>query len=186
MDIGKLDQGDRMSALGAIALFFIMLLFPWFGVDLPAGMREFTEGLGGDLSLNAFDAFEGIDLILLLTVIVAAGLAFAKATGRKVKLPVSASALTAGLGILSVVLILYSILDPPGPGMAALGRKMGVYLGLLAAGAIAYGGWISMKAEGTTFGGEAERIQDRFDSPDEGAAGGGGSDEGGGEGGKPA
>lgn len=177
MDFGKLGQGDRMAAIGAIALLLIMFLFPWFGIDF---------GLAG-MSANAFESFEAIDLILLLTVVVVAGLAYAKATDRKIKLPVAASTLTAGLGILSAVLILYRILDPPGAGLAVLERKIGIYLGLLAAGAIAYGGWVSMKAEGATFAAAAESIQDRFEGPDEGTGGGGsGGGEGGGEGGTPA
>lgn len=170
MDLSKLQRGERMAAFAAIALFLFMILFPWFGVDIPAEARAFAQLAGGDLSFNAFEAFEVIDLVLFVTVLVAVGLAFATATGRKIRLPVAASALTAGLGILSAFLVLYRILDPPGPGGGmGIGRKVGVFLGLIAAAGVAYGGWISMKSEGVSFAEEVDRIQDRFAPEDEDA-----------------
>ena len=45
--------------------------------------------------------------------------------------------------------------------------QFGVFLGLIAAAAIAYGGWRSMQEEGTTFGQQADRLQDRMGSDDE-------------------
>ena len=73
--------------------------------------------------------------------------------------PVAISAITAGLGILSVVLILFRIISPPDFGVGDfgdiagvdVGRKIGVFLGLIAAGGIAYGGWTAMQEEGTSF-----------------------------------
>ena len=39
--------------------------------------------------------------------------------------------------------------------------EFGVFLGLIAAAGIAYGGWASMQEEGTSFGAQAENLQDR-------------------------
>jgi hypothetical protein len=75
-----------------------------------------------------------------------------------VSLPVAASALTAALGIIATLLILYRIIDTP----YDLGRDFWVWVGLIAAAGIAYGGWASMQEEGTTFGGQADRLQERF------------------------
>lgn len=168
MDLGKLHRGERMAAISGIALLLIMLAFSWFAVDIPAEARAFAEMAGQDFSFNAFEAFEVIDLVLLVTIIVAVGLAWAGAAGKSVRLPVSPSALTAGLGILSTFLIFYRILDPPGAATVDIARRIGVFLGLLAAAGIAYGGWISMKATGVTFAAEADRIQDRFETRETG------------------
>ena len=52
--------------------------------------------------------------------------------------------------------------------MRSVDREFGVFLGLIAAAAIAYGGWRSMQEEGTTFGGEADRLGDQVgDGSDE-------------------
>ena len=87
-----------------------------------------------------------------MTVIVAVGLAVAASDGPDVALPVAASAITAGLGILSTVLVAYRLLDPP---VRTSSRKFGVFLGLIAAAGIAYGGWLAMQEEGTSFGDQA-------------------------------
>ena len=71
--------------------------------------------------------------------------------------PVAVSALAAGLGILAVVLILFRIISPPDFGAPDsgvdldVGRGIGVFLGLIAAGGVAYGGWVAMQEEGTSF-----------------------------------
>jgi hypothetical protein len=160
MDTSRLRTGELIAGVSAVALFIIMFL-PWFGFDVGGG--EAIEDLGiavpeVSADFNAWESFDFIDLVLLLTVIVAVGLAVATAMAQTVSLPVAASALTAGLGILSTLLVLYRILDPPGD---ELDRKFWLFLGLIAVAGIAYGGWRSMQEEGTTFGGQADRLQDR-------------------------
>ncbi|MGH2953638.1 MAG: hypothetical protein ACRDK9_06400 [Solirubrobacterales bacterium] len=159
MDTSKLRTGELIAGVAAVALFIIMFL-PWFGFDVGGG--DVAEDLGiatAEVSadFNAWESFDFIDLVLLLTVIVAVGLAVATALSQTVSLPVAASALTAGLGILSTLLILYRIIDPPGD----TDREFWVFVGLVAAAAIAYGGWRSMQEEGTSFGAQADRLQDR-------------------------
>jgi hypothetical protein len=164
MDADRLRTGELIAGISGIALLILMFL-PWFGVDLGGG--EIAEDLGiavpeTSVDFNAWEAFDFIDLVLLVTIVVAVGLAVATMASRTVALPVAASALTAGLGILSTLLILYRIIDPP----SELGREFWVFLGLIAAAGIAYGGWHAMQEEGTTFGGEADRVGDRVGGSD--------------------
>jgi hypothetical protein len=69
------------------------------------------------------------------------------------------------------VLIVISIISPPDFGVELEGtgidqtRKIGVWLGLIAAIGVAYGGWRAMQEEGTSFGGQV----DRSSGPDAGA-----------------
>ncbi|MGH2951927.1 MAG: hypothetical protein ACRDKX_07790 [Solirubrobacterales bacterium] len=163
MDTSRLRTGELIAGVAAVALFIIMFL-PWFGFDVGGG--EVAEDLGiavpeVSADFNAWESFDFIDLVLLLTIIVAVGLAVATAMAQTVSLPVAASALTAGLGILSTILVLYRIINPPGEA----DREFWVFVGLIAAGAIAYGGWRSMQEEGTSFGAQADRLQDRTGGP---------------------
>ena len=173
MDVNRLRRGELIAGASGVVLFILMFL-NWFGIDRedaadfdPEDAEDLAEvaldqGLTAastSLELNAWESFSFIDLILAVTVIVAVGLAVATAVSRTVSLPVAASALTAGLGILSVLLILFRIIDTP----YGLDREFGVFLGLIAAAGVAYGGWLSMQEEGTTFAGEADRLGDRFD-----------------------
>jgi hypothetical protein len=74
-----------------------------------------------------------------------------------------------------VLIIIISIISPPDLGVDLSGtgidhtRKIGVWLGLIAAAGIAYGGWRAMQEEGTSFGGEADRFRG---APDEGTSAG--------------
>jgi hypothetical protein len=164
MDFTRLTQGEKIAGVSGIALLLIMFIFDWFG--LKADVAGFTaEG-----SRNAWGSYGFIDIVLFITVAAAVGLALISASQTEVGLPVAASAVVAGLGILSVVLIIISIISPPDFGVDLSGsgidhtRKIGVWLGLIAAIGVAYGGWRAMQEEGTSFGDQA----DRFRGPDEG------------------
>lgn len=161
MDANRLRTGELIAGVAGVVLLVVMFL-SWFGVgDIDTGVpgldvEGIAEASGLDTTANAWQAFGFIDIVLFVTVLVAVGLAVATAMARSVSLPVAASALTAGLGILSTLLVLYRVIDPPEDA----GREFGLFLGLIAAAAIAYGGWRSMQEEGTTFAGEADRLGD--------------------------
>lgn len=160
MDFSRVRTGEMIAGVSGIALF-IFMFFKWFGVDAPdVGL---PQGIGGVevASVTAWRAFDFIDVILLLAVIAAVGLMLLSAAQANVNLPVAASAVTAGLGILATLLVLYRIIDPP--ELAAgfdTTRKIGVFLGLIASAGIAVGGWLAMQEEGTSFGADADRVSD--------------------------
>jgi hypothetical protein len=144
-----------LAGVAGAALFIIMFL-KWFGLPEVAGVEieGFAEAAGADTSISAWQAFDFIDIVLFLAVIAGVGLMVLAAAQSNVNLPVAASAITAGLGILASLLVLYRIIDPPGE----LDRSYGVFLGLIASAGIAIGGWMAMQEEGTSFGGEADRL----------------------------
>jgi len=166
MDFTRLSQGERIAGLSGIALILIMFIFSWYGVDV--GGQSVP-----DSGANAWEAFSFIDIVLFVTVAAAIGLALISASQTEMGLPVAASAVVAGLGILSVILIFYRIIDTPGDVTAVsalleqevdVTRKIGVWLGLIAAVGVAYGGWrATQEEEATSFGDQA----DRFRGPDE-------------------
>lgn len=153
MDVDRLRTGEMIAGISGAALLVLMFL-PWFGIDFGDAAEDVANDLGivvpgvdTSVNLNAWESFEFIDLVLLVTAVVAIGTAVATATASTVALPVAASAITAGLGILSTLLIVYRLLDTPG----GTDRKIGVFLGLIAAAGVAWGGWSLMREEGTGF-----------------------------------
>src|SRR6476620_4137665 len=69
--------------------------------------------------------------------------------------PVPMSTIVTVLGVISVLLILFRIIDPP--TFASFGGvsvdatlSVGIFLGLIAAGGVAYGGYSTMREEGIT------------------------------------
>ncbi len=152
MDTSKLTTGEKIAGASGVALLLIMFIVDWFTVD--AGGFSF----GG----NAWDTLELIRFILFLAALAGIGLAVVSATQTQVNMPVALSALAAGLGGLAALLVLFRIISPPdgGAGDAIdVGRGIGVFLGLIAAAGVGYGGWRAMEEEGTSFGDQADRMQ---------------------------
>ncbi len=112
----------------------------------PEGAQDAVDDAS---NISAWDAFDVIKIVMLLTIIAAIALAAMTAMGSQVNMPVAMSAIVAGLGILTTLLVLYRLIDPPAEG---LDRSYGVFLGLIASAGIAYGGWRAMEEEGTSFG----------------------------------
>jgi hypothetical protein len=169
MDLTRLTQGEKIAGVSGIALILIMFLFKWFGLKASAG------GLSFEGSQNAWHAYGWlIVLVLLVTGLAAAGLAALKASDSDVGLPVAASAIVTGLGAISVLIIIISIISPPDLGVDVSGtgidhtRKIGVWLGLISAIGIAYGGWRAMQEEGTSYGGAPDRFRGAPDEPSAG------------------
>ena len=160
MELDRLSTGEKISAVSAV-LLFIFMFFDWFGAKVE-GVAGFTGSIeaGG----SAWDALDTIPLFLMLAIVVALAVAVIRLTDADVEPPVSMNAIVAALGGLAVLLILYRIVDPPGSGDALAGvgvditLKLGIFLGLLSAAGIAYGGYSAMREEGASFGGEADRL----------------------------
>jgi hypothetical protein len=172
MDLSKLRAGELIAAVGGIVLLIALLFLNWYGVG------GSVETPFGDFSVGAdFGAWDGqgflgtlANLVILAAGIAAVGLALLTATSRTVALPVAASALTAGLGIAAVAMILMRLLFQPGPN-DIVDLKFGIFVALVGAVAVAFGGWQSMQEEGTTFSEARDQLQDRG-AADERAAGG--------------
>ena len=164
MDVNRLSQGEKIAA-GSAILLFIVMFFPWFGA--PEDVEALAGAAGVDTSANAWQSFDFIDLVLLATIVVAVGAAVAKASGSVVDFPLS-TVITV-LGALSTILVLYRIIDPP----ADAARKFGVFLGVILAALLTYGGWLAMQEEGTTFQDAADRFGGG-DGPDAGGTPGAG------------
>ncbi len=149
----NLNTGEKLAGVSGIALLLIMFIFDWFTYG------EGSFSAGG----SAWQTMELIRFILFLAAVAAIALAVVAANRTTVDLPVALSAVTAGLGILSVVLILFRIISPPDFGLgevaeafggeADVGRGIGVFLGLIAAAGVAAGGWLAMQEEGSSFTG---------------------------------
>jgi hypothetical protein len=137
VDTSKLSLGDQIAAASGIALLIFMFL-PWYGVDVNAGPLSVGH------NFSAWEALSFIDILLFLIAVAAIGVPAAKATDSlPADVPGSMVVLVAG-GI-GVLLVLFRIIDLPTPDISVpgvdFGRKIGIFLGLIATAGIAYGGW---------------------------------------------
>jgi hypothetical protein len=141
VDTSRVSQGEVVAGIGAVALF-IFLFLPWYGVG--------STGFGGGGSLSAWEAFSFIDVLLFLVAAVVVGLVLARAAGATPELPQPPAVIILCAGGIAVVLILFRLLVAPDLDAGFLDpevdleREIGVFLGLISAAGIAYGGWRAM------------------------------------------
>ena len=155
MDFSKLRTGELIAAVGGLVLLVAMFAFDWYEISGFGGLIEqFGDAVGVDTGIKAWDGqgFLGTiaNLVILAAAVAAVALAILTATSRTVALPVAASAITAGLGIGAVVMVLLRMVFQPGPN-EVVDLRFGIFLALIGAAMIAYGGWQSMQEEGTSF-----------------------------------
>ncbi len=151
----NLSTGEKIAGASGAALLIVMFaIFDWFTIEIGGGF--------GDVGASAWDTMELIRFIILLAAVAGIALAATKLSGNAVDLPVSLSALAAGLGGLAFVLIAFRIISPPDGGAGDLvdvGRGIGVFIGAALAAGVAYGGFMAMQEEGTSFSEQADRLQ---------------------------
>jgi hypothetical protein len=144
--IGRLTQGQMIAAVGAAVLLVAMFL-PWIGVSgpsLPSGVN-LPPGVAAAAGSSSENIWKGstLDIYLLITVIVAALPALLAVTDSSEEFSF-VSAATFLLGVVAVILIaaFLTVDFPDGPD-----RKIGAFIGLAAAIAIAFGGFRAMQEE---------------------------------------
>ena len=135
--MGELTRGNVIAAVSGAVLLLVMFT-SWFEVG---GGSTTAVIVGLDTTVNAWQAFTFIDLILFLSALAAIAVLIIGAGGNSARAPFRPEALAFGLGALSTLLVLYRILNP----VADASRKLGLFLGFLAAAGIAAGSWMAMQ-----------------------------------------
>jgi hypothetical protein len=135
----RLRGGELLAGAGGAVLLGAMFL-PWF-----ERVKHFCTPLSGfpcGRNFSAWSAFDFTDYVLLLTAL--AGVAVALAgTNAKTDSQITSASLTAPLGFLATVLVLYRVFEPPGK----LDVRFGIFIGLVACGAVTYGAWRAVRNE---------------------------------------
>lgn len=160
MDVDRLSTGEKIAGVSAILLFIFMFV-DWFSVDVSTSAGAFS--VSGSAGGSAWDALDTIPIFLMIAIIAAVGVAVVRLTDAVLEPAISVNAVVAALGGLAVVLILYRIISPPDAGSAPgvsvdVSPAIGIFLGLIAAAGIAYGGYRAMQEEGTSFGDVGDRL----------------------------
>ncbi|HYG96453.1 MAG TPA: hypothetical protein VD741_05020 [Solirubrobacterales bacterium] len=155
MDVDRLSLGEKIAGASAV-LLFIFMFFDWFTVDVEGGFISVDVG-------NAWETLDLIPIILMLAIIAALAVVVIRLTDAIFEPPVSINAIVAILGAISVLLILYRIVNPPDAGVEGIdvGPALGIFLSLLAAAGLTYGGYRAMQEEGTSFGDLGDQFSNR-------------------------
>jgi hypothetical protein len=135
LDFRNLTWGEAIAGLAGIALFVIMLVADWYGINVLLVAfgdpdPDVVRGGGGlnwveALTRNAFQAFTVIDLVLLLTALAAVALPLWSALGRPATGRIRPGAVVAALGGLAFALIAFRLISLPDLELPMLRRQAG-------------------------------------------------------------
>jgi hypothetical protein len=141
---GRLSQGQIIAAVGAVVLLVAMFL-PWTGVSgpsIPAGIQVPQGVSTGGTTENVWKD-STLDVYLLITAVVALLPALLALTDASEEFSF-VSAATFLLGVVGTILVIaFLTVDFPD----GADRKIGAFIGLAAAIAIAIGGFRAMQEE---------------------------------------
>jgi hypothetical protein len=155
-DISRLRRADQIVGVSAIAFFIFLFFFKWFGGSVSGTLPTGTISSG--VSWTGWHTFTNSRWLWLLTIIVALGSVVLVAGQGKLEIPIAPGSVVAGLGALSALFILYRIIHHPsaatsfGGVTASYGIKIGIWLGLIAALGITYGGYLQMQEQDASTG----------------------------------
>jgi len=149
MELGRLSNGERIAGISAILLFAFMCLH-WFGTKDSGELRLLS------VDRTAWEALDYIPIVLLITVVVTLAAVVLRPPDPVRKPPIPINAVVAILGVVSTLLILSRILDPPNFGsfreiwgtITIEGTlQLPIFLALFAAVGIACGGCLAAREE---------------------------------------
>ena len=142
MDFARVSFGETIAGVSGFLLLLFMFL-PWFGYSAELGGVASVDSVNG----NFWEVSSFLDVLLFLVGLIAVGAALAQAAGAMpANLPAPAGLIVLGAGALAVLIVLFRLLVPPDGGIDEIdvSRKIGVFLGLIAAAGVTFGGYTAM------------------------------------------
>jgi hypothetical protein len=154
MNRKRINGGEMTAGVAAVLLFAFMFL-DWFGIESSDdSLRLFSVGH------SAWDALDYPSIIILMVAIIAPLVVAVLRLANLIDKPAfPVNVVVAIFGLIAVLLIFLQILDPPSFGsfgtsfglVTAEGTvQFGIFLSLLAAAGIAFGGWRAAQREGAS------------------------------------
>ena len=163
--LDRLRSGEAIALVAAI-LLFVLMFFDWWEVGTGTESGTLVAINLFDRGQDAWQALEVIPLFLMLAIVVAVGAALLRVLGSDWKPAIPPGAAVFVLGLLAALLILIRMISPPELAPSALAGaefptslQLPIFVALVAALGIAYGGWRAMGQEGTSFAGIAKRLE---------------------------
>lgn len=142
MDLRRLSQGERIATVSALLLLAFTFL-DWYGFSVSVYGASFSY------SGSAWDLLEVIPILLVVGIAGTLLMAMFKLAEEEVELAIDGPRIIAVLGAASFALILYRLIERPiigsGSNSVEASPQVGIFLALLAAAGVAFGGWRAMR-----------------------------------------
>ena len=129
----RVRTGEVVAGVAGVVLLAAMFL-DWYSV------RGRAEGL------TAWGAFSVVDVLIAIVALLGIALAISQVVGRGPALPVALGVITTTLGLAASLLVLYRILNQPGPN-DMIDVAAGAWVGLAACLGVFLGSWLALSDE---------------------------------------
>jgi hypothetical protein len=137
MSLSRLRSGEWLAGISGAALV-VSLFVPWYGVDGCLASADCENR-------TAFDAFSGLDVLLLIAGGLGIAVLVATAFQGVPAIPLAFEALITPVVAVAAVLAIRRLVDPPFGYEVDL--RAGAWLGTVAAVCLAWGVWRAMRSE---------------------------------------
>ena len=151
---GQARLGAIVAAIGGVVLF-VSLFVPWYTLpgaelaDTPIG--DIAQDIGGAVGIDVADtvsrtgweSFEFTDILAAFAAFVVLARLGAMLASGEDDPPIPGALFTAVVAGVALALVGYRFVNPPWVGF---NREIGVWLALIAAGAMAYGSVVAMRS----------------------------------------
>ena len=146
MNFSRVRPADWLAGIGGLVLF-VSLWLPWYGID-PHAFGGVVAGQGNVPEASAWEALSEIDVLLALFALPAIGVPISAALSKVPTAPVAFTVIATCASFLSVLLVLFRLLDQPGSN-ELVAVKYGAWIGLVGALVALVGSWLAMADEHT-------------------------------------
>lgn len=142
MDASRVSRGEAIAAAGGLVLLVSMFL-PWYGGELTGAIAPVDTTTG-------WEVFTGVlDILIVALAATPIAIAIGRASDRLPPLPFDQGAMVLGAGALLCFIVVIRLVDSPIETPVPLpnvdvdsARKVGAFVALAAAAAVAYGGYL--------------------------------------------
>jgi hypothetical protein len=144
MDASRVSRGEAIAAAAGLVLLVSMFL-PWYGGELTGAIAPVKVD-----TTTGWEVFAGVlDILIVALAATPIAIAIGRATDRLPPLPFDQGAMVLGAGALLCFIVVVRLVDSPIETPVPLpnvdvdsARKVGAFVALAAAAAIAYGGYL--------------------------------------------
>ena len=139
-------MGELIAGISGLVLIISPFL-DWYSISAKNSVVDFS------VSGSGWDALSWVPWIITLCGLAAIALAIVRATGNRLpNLPASPGFIVLVLGGISLILVLFRVLVTPDAGASSslvdVGRAFGIFIALLAAAGVTFGGYALWNEEG--------------------------------------
>jgi len=157
--LGRVRPAEILAAAGGVGLASSLFIFDWYERSVPVSLPGAgpTEAVGVAVQrLSGWEALTILRWLLFAAAVAGVALLALQISQRSTGLPATFSVAVTWLGLLASLLLLYRIVNQPGPN-DRVSVEPGAWVGLLTALMVAVGGWWSMRDENPGLGGDEDR-----------------------------